>query len=474
MAIAVIGIACGGKGSGGGGGTSANPAAPTPTDTTTISSNASVTIGACQTVNCNPPGVLPSLQVFAAPRLDSRIPCANGCPFNFTFLNHSIVHPAERATQFVGVVAGNYELIAEMTTPSLTVSFGPGGGMAAQSGQVFEGPNAVLTCEPNLVATFSQPAGGAPQRIRMVVVARAQNGAPKCEGAAAVPPPVTSVPPSTTPSTSTANLHALWVESPTDVHAVGDAGTILHYDGTTWTDQASGTTRDLYAIGKGATRMAVGAGGTILSYDGSRWTPMASGTTNALHSIADPLPRGSSSTFAAGAAGTILFFDGTSWRPQDSGTTRDLHVIGGSAITDVFATADGGTLLHYDGVRWTPLVSGTTNALYGGTSRGSTLHLIVGDRGTMIRSIDGGRTFGVVAPFTSSNLRGAVADAATIVAVGHNATVLRSADGLSWTSELLGWPVDLDTVDAEQGITFAAGTGGAIFRHDGRTWVKQR
>lgn len=71
-----------------------------------------------------------------------------------------------------------------------------------------------------------------------------------------------------TPSTSTANLHALWVESPSDVHVVGDAGTILHYDGSVWTDEPSGTTRDLYTLGKGATQMAAGAGGVILSYDG--------------------------------------------------------------------------------------------------------------------------------------------------------------------------------------------------------------
>ena len=215
----VFSVACGGGSGGGGGGTGGGGVSPVaPTDTTTISSNASVTIGPCDTLNCSTASIVPTLQVFAAPRQDSRIACANGCPFSYTFLNHSIAVPAERGTQFVGVVPGNYEFIAQMTTPSLTVSFGSGAGMAVLSAQVIEGPNAVLTCAPFLVATFSKADGSASQNIRLIVAAR-QLGIPRCEGGAAVIPPVTPVPPTTTPSTSTVKGVVCTTSAPTGARA---------------------------------------------------------------------------------------------------------------------------------------------------------------------------------------------------------------------------------------------------------------
>jgi hypothetical protein len=40
------------------------------------------------------------------------------------------------------------------------------------------------------------------------------------------------------------DLSAVWGSSATDVFAVGDAGTIFHYDGSTWSPMASGTSQD--------------------------------------------------------------------------------------------------------------------------------------------------------------------------------------------------------------------------------------
>ncbi|MBI5480726.1 MAG: hypothetical protein HY906_17845, partial [Deltaproteobacteria bacterium] len=104
-------------------------------------------------------------------------------------------------------------------------------------------------------------------------------------------------------------LSGVWGSSATDVFAVGEWGTILHYNGSAWSPMASGTTRWLYGVwGSSATDVfAVGSGGTILHYNGSAWSPMTSGTTQNLWGV-----WGSSATdvFAVGSAGTILQLSG--------------------------------------------------------------------------------------------------------------------------------------------------------------------
>ena len=59
--------------------------------------------------------------------------------------------------------------------------------------------------------------------------------------------------------------------SPSDVFLVGDGGTIVRSpDLATWSPQSSGTSEDL--TGADENGFVVGAGGTILHYDGTTWT----------------------------------------------------------------------------------------------------------------------------------------------------------------------------------------------------------
>jgi hypothetical protein len=66
----------------------------------------------------------------------------------------------------------------------------------------------------------------------------------------------------------------VWGSSASDIHAVGAEGTILHWDGRTWTPQAGGTEADLVGVwGAGPTEAyAAAEDGTILRWDGVRWT----------------------------------------------------------------------------------------------------------------------------------------------------------------------------------------------------------
>jgi hypothetical protein len=64
------------------------------------------------------------------------------------------------------------------------------------------------------------------------------------------------------------------------VWAVGTIGTILHYNGTTWSSVSSGTTQSLRGVwGTSASDVwAVGGSGTILHYNGTSWLSVTSGT----------------------------------------------------------------------------------------------------------------------------------------------------------------------------------------------------
>src|SRR6266513_4836849 len=82
------------------------------------------------------------------------------------------------------------------------------------------------------------------------------------------------------------NLHGIWTRSSNDAIAVGDGGKILHYDGTNWNVETSGTTSYLSAVwGSGSNVFAVGGGGTILYNDDAGWRAQSSGTTSSLTAV---------------------------------------------------------------------------------------------------------------------------------------------------------------------------------------------
>ncbi|HKX02136.1 MAG TPA: hypothetical protein VJX71_06530 [Methylomirabilota bacterium] len=275
------------------------------------------------------------------------------------------------------------------------------------------------------------------------------------------------------PPPASAKLFGDRAIDPNNVLAVGEAGTILFYDGTSWTFRASGTTNTLYAPGPdgfevgaagtilqynpttdswspqtsgttnalygvartppGGTIVVVGAAGTILHYDGTNWIPQSSGTTATLYSVAKvPLVA---ANFAVGAGGTILYYDGTSWSSQTSGTANDLFFVGIVSGTNVYAVGAGGTILHYDGTKWTAQTSGTTQALRGGS-------------GTALNDL---------------------------WAVGDGGTILHSSDGSTWSPQVSGTTNDLTSVSAvTANDVFAVGDKGLILHYDGTTWTRQR
>ncbi len=157
-------------------------------------------------------------------------------------------------------------------------------------------------------------------------------------------------------------LRAVWGSAADDYWAVGDMGTIMHYDGGAWSGGAPTgfTASDLQAVyGTSATDVwAVGTNSGLVRYDGNKWT--ASPQSGVIPAPAQTLRglwgRAPNDYWAVGSGGTILHFDGNLWSEAPgsrTATTRDLYAVWGSSAGDVWTVGNSGVVLHYNGTNWT-------------------------------------------------------------------------------------------------------------------------
>lgn len=243
---------------------------------------------------------------------------------------------------------------------------------------------------------------------------------------------------------STFALVGVWSSSATDVFVTGTEGAVVHFDGTTWTSQISGTDFEIFDLwGSSSTNVygavgdddSAGQVGAILHYDGVTWTH---------EDIEAPYLVGiwgssPSDVFAVGMWGTILHFDGHQWSQQTSGTTEFLWDVWGSSPTNVFAVGSGGTILHYDGISWSPQVSGTSVELRGVWVGSETSAFAVGwhsTEGTTTALAYDGSSWSVANDgfTTPAVLLGVWGRSPTDVYAVGNVGVWRY-DGSSWTNE---------------------------------------
>lgn len=150
------------------------------------------------------------------------------------------------------------------------------------------------------------------------------------------------------------------------VVAVGDRGTVLIRRDGVWQSLASGVDVRLFGVWVRAFDDAfiVGDAGTILRFDGDALSLMEEESLQERTQMGEngepvvetyPIPEplkavagtSPSSVWAVGARGAVYFFDGARWRRENAGTSRPLtHVF---AERGVWATASDGVLLHRRG-----------------------------------------------------------------------------------------------------------------------------
>jgi hypothetical protein len=248
---------------------------------------------------------------------------------------------------------------------------------------------------------------------------------------------------SSVPGGTTRILSGIWGSSHSDIFAVGEAGTILHYDGNTWSPMISGTTEWLFGVWGSSHYdvFAVGDKGIILHYDGSGWSPMGSVTQQLLWGVWGSSP---SNVYAVGFQGTILHYDGSNWSSVASGTGASLFGIWGSSPSDIYIAGVAGTILHYNGSTWGPMSSGTTALLYDVWGSSSSDIFVVGEAGTILNY--NGSQWSSMASGTTSHLGGVWGSSHTdVYAVGDMGSILHF-NGSLWSSMTSGITTALQSI----------------------------
>jgi hypothetical protein len=299
---------------------------------------------------------------------------------------------------------------------------------------------------------------------------------------------------------------------PADILAVGDFGTILHWDGTTWENESLpdslgfpslrgvwGATADsVWAVGLGGALFlkehgswvvpelevgftysfnavsgrawddvwAVGANGRIIHYDGDLWSEMPRPSTNALFGV---WAASDSSAWAVGSGGRVIHYDGTAWSVVAAGIPVDLRAVWGSSDADVWVSGVNGAVYHYQGASWDPVASGTPNTLHALWGSGPGDIHAVGASGAAIRW-NGAEWTGI-----TDNMRSVWGTGSgDLWAVGFNGAIAHSDGSGSWTREASGTALNLRGVwGSSADSVFAVGLGGTLLLRTGGSWAAQ-
>ncbi len=167
------------------------------------------------------------------------------------------------------------------------------------------------------------------------------------------------------PRPTGAKLNRLWGTGPSDVWAVGEGGTILHFDGTRWSRVPSGTANSLLAIGGRAAgdAWAIGNRRTLLRLSGGAWRPVELPKLEEEEELADLLVLPNGEAWIVGGAtkksrageeivsrcliGHTEGGAAAAWRLDEDGDCGPLGRVWGASPDDVWA--DGGSVVHWNG-----------------------------------------------------------------------------------------------------------------------------
>ena len=229
-------------------------------------------------------------------------------------------------------------------------------------------------------------------------------------------------------------IRGVWGSAMNNVYAVGSAGTLLHYDGSSWRMLTTRLGEDVMWDVWGAASNdihAVGDNGAIWHYDGSGWSKMVSGTDVRLRGVSG-LPSGE--VYAVGDAGTIRRRIGANWldEPQ-SVTTANLIAVWMAPTGEVYVLTDDTSvsLIQRVGSSWVPvnrLPSINAHDIWGTSNEDI---FVVGSVGTIAHfTTVGGWDF--TSPGGTETLYGVFGTSpSSVFAVGSNSTILEY-DGTSW------------------------------------------
>jgi hypothetical protein len=185
-------------------------------------------------------------------------------------------------------------------------------------------------------------------------------------------------------------LYDVWGKSPADVFAVGDEGSILHYDGTSWSSMESSTKEHIMFIGDYSPTeiVAVTDKSTILIYDGTSWNTREKlpESLNLWGAWADSSSKIFMITLGhpLGDEYPFLYFNGTEYLRMKYNFEHHLDCIWGSSDTDVYAGGEYGTVAHFDGTEWRTLTTDNPTVIHAGWANSPSDVLAAGGAGIVM------------------------------------------------------------------------------------------
>lgn len=169
----------------------------------------------------------------------------------------------------------------------------------------------------------------------------------------------------TSPTSQT--LNAITPVSTSEAWAVGNGGTVIMWDGTSWASESSGTTANLYGVSMAnqSSVWAVGSSngdGVVVYWNGQEWANFEDEdfTGTPLYGIS---MLDGSFGWAVGEGGSALVWDGTEWAGITGLTTSTLRSVATISATDAWAVGDGGVILRWTGTEWADTNSPTNSDL---------------------------------------------------------------------------------------------------------------
>jgi hypothetical protein len=265
-----------------------------------------------------------------------------------------------------------------------------------------------------------------------------------------------------------ATLRGLWGQEK-GMTVVGDAATVLVFDGASWLPPPNDSAGNLAAIHgiQNKLAFAVGQEGLMIQLDANAWggvTPVVGADLRGVWLASE------SDGWAVGTAGALVRFSGDAWRGLRSAVAGEVvNAAFARTRDDVWLVGANGLSVHFDGKVWTQEATGALEAL-NGVWGGVKVTYAVGVAGrALVRNTSTGWEKGVL---TGADLRAVAGlDDDYVVAVGDQGDVLLSTDkGVSWT-RLEGTPnltLHAAWVPQKDSI-FIGGDDGYVARWNG-TW----
>ncbi|MEH6471581.1 MAG: hypothetical protein V7752_10035 [Halopseudomonas sp.] len=257
-------------------------------------------------------------------------------------------------------------------------------------------------------------------------------------------------------------LRGVWVAPDQSVFAVGDQGTVLHFDGCQWALTELPQQTRLHSVwGTSSNNVyACGENATIYRFNGVEWQQAYSGQIdNPLLAITGFGPH---DIFVVGDNGMALRYDGLQWRKMNTGTQAELYGLWGLDAEHLLAVGGGGVVMRWNGEQWASFYSGRDNDVFGVWGESLNRIFLVGLPGSIIRF--SGSKWEKEFSSVRTDLHAVTGvKGGPVFAVGSLGVVLRN-DGSEWQLEPCAAEVTLTAVASTDDYVVAVGHDGTILK----------